>query len=460
MARSDEVVTLARAVPVYGAPLAVAGGMDALVAQLRAEFGPIAPVQVARGVGAWLVLDYHAVLDVLRDADRFSSDPRRRRPSGAGGGAADGDRLRQAAGTDGTEHQRLRGGLADALEPLRPARLGEATRLIAEGLISRFAPTGQAEIAGQFARPLAHHLTARILGLAPAEADALHRLTEARPAPGAPDPVLAFAEAVTAQRRLNGDAAAAPKDTPRRRRAVPAAAPAPAAPATAEPSGGVLGRLLEDPALRETEVRDQVAMLAAHAPLLGDLVTHTVAALVYDPVLRAAMAGGGVRPADAVEAALWRHPPLAVADRYATRTTRMGRALVRAGDHVLVGIAAAHTDPGLTGDGVRAGQRAHLAFGAGAHRCPAHHLAATIATHALTALLQALPDLHPTLPADRLRHRLSLATPGLEALPVAFTPVRDPGRPPVPEPAPPDVSNPLRRPPSHRPPRGDGGPGA
>ncbi|MGK5501480.1 hypothetical protein ACSNOF_26740, partial [Streptomyces sp. URMC 125] len=84
---------------------------------------------------------------------------------------------------------------------------------------------------------------------------------------------------------------------------------------------------------------------------------------------------------------------------------------------------AANTDPEVLPDGGRpvTGNRAHMAFGAGPHTCPAREQARLITRTAVTVLRERLPDMRLAVPEDRLVWASSPWTRGLAALPVRFT---------------------------------------
>lgn len=112
--------------------------------------------------------------------------------------------------------------------------------------------------------------------------------------------------------------------------------------------------------------------------------------------------------------------------RFAVRDTLLAGRRIRAGDMLVLGLAAANADPhgSLSLDADLMGNRAHLSFGHGEHGCPfpAPEVAEIIAGATVEVLLDRLPDLALSVPAESLVWRPSLWMRGLEALPVAFTP--------------------------------------
>jgi hypothetical protein len=103
--------------------------------------------------------------------------------------------------------------------------------------------------------------------------------------------------------------------------------------------------------------------------------------------------------------------------------------LLRAGDPLVVSLAAANTDPALMSS-QRTGNRAHLAWSAGPHTCPAQGPARLIAAVAIEKLLDRIPDIELTVPVEELRWRPGPFHRALAALPVRFPPA--PAAPPAP----------------------------
>jgi cytochrome P450 len=102
--------------------------------------------------------------------------------------------------------------------------------------------------------------------------------------------------------------------------------------------------------------------------------------------------------ANAVEESLRLEPAAATIDRYATRDVELGGAHIRAGDFVVISIAAANRDPAVfpdpdVFDAGRDNARLHLAFAHGPHVCIGMHLARLEAQTALARLLDRLPGL-------------------------------------------------------------------
>ena len=100
---------------------------------------------------------------------------------------------------------------------------------------------------------------------------------------------------------------------------------------------------------------------------------------------------------NAVEESLRLEPAAATIDRYMTRDVEFGGAPIRAGDLVVISIAAANRDPTVFADPdrydiTRENARLHLAFAHGPHVCIGMHLARLEAHTAVRRVLERLPD--------------------------------------------------------------------
>lgn len=102
----------------------------------------------------------------------------------------------------------------------------------------------------------------------------------------------------------------------------------------------------------------------------------------------------------------------------------MGGKLIRRGDVLILGIAAANDDPAIRPDDDSAGDpgnRAHLAFSVSPHVCPAQVPARLITRTAVNTALHLLPDMRLSVPADKVAWRLSPWTRVPVSLPVEFS---------------------------------------
>ena len=126
---------------------------------------------------------------------------------------------------------------------------------------------------------------------------------------------------------------------------------------------------------------------------------------------------------DALDEVLWTDPPVAnYGFTYPTYDVEREGYVMPADQPVVIAYKAANTDPSKRVDR-RTGNRAHLAFSAGPHTCPAKGPARVISSIAIEKLLDRLPDLDLAVAVHRLQWRPGPFHRSLAALPVRFTPV-------------------------------------
>jgi cytochrome P450 len=170
-----------------------------------------------------------------------------------------------------------------------------------------------------------------------------------------------------------------------------------------------------------------VMTAAGHQPT-ADWIGNSIRLMLTDNRFAASLGGGRHSVAEAMNEVLWEDTPTQnVAGRWASRDTRLGDYPIRAGDLLLLGLAAANNDPSVhdaTAGGFHNGNSAHFSFGHGEHRCPfpAQEIAEVIARTGIEVLLDRLPDLDLSVPADALSRRPSPWLRGMSQLPVVFTP--------------------------------------
>jgi cytochrome P450 len=346
-----------------------------VLARLRSA-GPAIWVPV---LGAWLVTGYDLAVAVLRDARTFTVDDPRFSTAKVVGPSM--------LSLDGAAHARHR---APFNRPFRHdevhARLAAFTRAETDRLVSVIAPHGAAELRRAVAGPLAVAVMAQVLGLGQVD----------------PAQVLAWYDGIVAA--VQAEAAA-------QAWADPAGAAAFAELAASLRGvidrGGRDGALLAEvvrptgvagPLTGEEAISNAAVLLFGGIETTEGMITNAMLHLLSSPAqLALVRAEPGLVPA-AVEESLRLEPAAAVVDRYATRDTRLGGAVIRAGDQVTVSIAGANRDPAVFADpdafDVRRPNAArHLAFAHGPHFCLGAHLARLEAQVAVETLLSRLPGL-------------------------------------------------------------------
>ncbi|MGO4128647.1 cytochrome P450 [Inquilinus sp. YAF38] len=167
-------------------------------------------------------------------------------------------------------------------------------------------------------------------------------------------------------------------------------------------AGGGLARRLHDAADREGGIDPAVVtanavgfLFQAHDAGAG-LLGNAVAALGARPELRRAAAADRASLPGLMQEVLRCDPPAQNTRRFVAEETVIAGQSLRAGDAILVVIAAANRDPALNPDPDRFDparpDRRLLTFGHGRHACPGDAIAAAIAVAGLDALLDRLPD--------------------------------------------------------------------
>ena len=420
---------------------------------LRERYGPVAPVLLHQQVPAWLVLGYHEVHRVAGHPELFSRDPRHwhswDRVPPDWPLLADVAPTPSVRFTEGAEHRRRAGAIADVLAAVDPFELRRRAEQAADAAVDRFARAGRAELMAEYAEPVPLQVMAGLLGLGEHEAAGLARGTAvgpqqrtSRPPDDAyvPDPDTGGhrsggrggrarpLEADAAAARVRGAVQALVARSRQARERSGTARPAPGADLTT--------LLLAHPAdLTDEEiVHDLLTLLAAGRRPTADWIGNTLRLMLTDERFALSLSGGRRSAGQALTEVLWTEPPTQnIIGRWAVRDTELGGQRIARGDCLVLSLAAANADPRVApavgGTGARfpgtLGNQAHLAFSHGPHRCPepAAALAGVIATAAVEVLLDRLPDLALPPGAAEPRWRPSLWQRGPAALPVVFTPV-------------------------------------
>ncbi|WP_353946790.1 cytochrome P450 [Streptomyces sp. HUAS MG91] len=378
---------------------------------LRSEHGPVAPVLLDGDVPAWLVLGYAEVGYVTSHDELFARDSRRwnqwehipadwplmpfvgYQPS--------------VLFTEGDEHRRRAGVITNALEQVDQFELARDCAQIADRLINTFAGSGQAELMSAYAHALPMRAAVQMCGmpeLADETQDLVDDLRISLDAHEGDDPVAAYVRVGERIARLVRE---------KRER----------------PGADVTSRMILDPAgLTDEEiVQDLISVIAAAQQPTANWICNTLRLLLTDERFAINVSGGRLSVGEALNEVLWLDTPTQnFIGRWAVRDTQLGGRQIRAGDCVVLGLAAANSDPQIWPEGhVGAENAAHLSFSNGEHRCPypAPLLADVIARTAVETLLDKLPDLVLAVEPAELSWRPSIWMRGLTSLPVSFTPV-------------------------------------
>lgn len=377
---------------------------------LRAQ-GPVGWAELAPGVPAYVVTDRRAALDLLRDSDTFSHDPRPWEATVADDSPVLGMmRWRpNSLFADGAAHVRYRASLIDTFDRIEPHDLRTRVHRAVRVLVGRFGPQGEADLVTDFARPLMALVFNSLFGLPDSDSDrlnaALGKMMEggAEAAEGEAEFGGYVLELIAAKTEQRGD------DLP--------------------------SRLLDHPAgLTPEEVTWQVFLTlgAGHEPT-ANLVSNALSRILGNPLYYSTLTSGARPVTDAVVEVLHHETPLAnYGIHYARSPVSFHGAWIRAAVPVVVSYGAlAHFTEREVTSGRHPRDASHLSWSAGPHACPVRQHTLLIATEAIERLTQWLPDLEPVLPRERLTWRPGPFHRSLTSLPVRFSP-RSPDQPGVP----------------------------
>ena len=386
-------------IPIYTAEFAA--DPHGFYQRMRERYGALAPVDLAPGVPATLVLGHRTAVRILEDPTHFPADPRawqQKAPAGLPIVAM--MRYRpNALRTTGSEHERYRSVTVAALAGVDLNSLRSVISRTAVALINEFCADGAADLIDRYVTPLVFRVLGEVTGCPPALADRL-------------------CTALTAvfDMRNDEDAVTAAETTLAELVAA----------ARAEPGDDLVSRLIGHSAqLSDDEVVDQ--LLAVHRAGIEparDLIANTLLLVLTDPRFTTNQVGFAPPTREALEEVLATEPPLAHHSIvYPPLPVLIEDVWLPADQPVLVSPAACHDDPERT-----AGRNPHhgpnLAWGAGPHACPAQARAITylLAEEAVDQLLDALPDLRPEFGPDDPVWRSNPFQRALTALRVTFPP--------------------------------------
>ncbi len=368
------------------------------------SYGPFAPVELAPGVDATLVTGYDAALQVLRGTDKFGKDSRRWRALNEGRIPQDSPVVPMmtyrpnAFYAEGDEHRRLRSSIDDCLARIDPNALRGYIEQSSDAIIDRFASTGEADLLGGYAKELPLRVLTQVFGCTPELGDRLY--TGIRGIFDGIEPEKAntiITEAIIELIALRRE----------------------------KPGNDMVTWLLEHESnLTDAELIDQLVVLTgASTEPQQNLIANALRLLLADDRFAGTLNGGSLPVEDALDEVLWTDPPMAnYGIHYAFHDVEIEGTRLAAGCPIIVSFAAATTEPSIVTD-QRAGNRAHLAWSAGPHGCPAQREARIIASVAIERLLDRLPDLELAVPVEQLEWRQGPFHRALIALPVRFPPV-------------------------------------
>ncbi|MFC3518874.1 cytochrome P450 [Streptomonospora nanhaiensis] len=381
---------------------------------LRATYGALAPVDFEAGVAAWLVLDYSALAEVLKDPHRFPRASGHWREQVEGRfhpGMAIHTLFSDRGGLnalclDGERHRRRRAAIKWALDTLGGARVRIDAAQLADIAVDGFCAEGRADIVTDFAAVVPALMLNRWFGMTQEE---FGDLVECMARQWEVD-----ADSIQAQQRLvkHGTRVAEAK-----RAALKAG--------EIGPGHDLVAALVSAPQnLTDIEIAfDLELLIAASVDPVKNLIASTVRLLLTDRAIASEVAGARVSVSDAVDRVLWTDPPIAtLPGRFPTADVVIEGRTVRAGEGLVPCYLAANRDPKLGAQTLGSGNQSYLSFGAGAHACPARGMGIGAVATAVETLRRRLPDMRLAVAADDIRPLPTVYRRGPQSLPVTFTP--------------------------------------
>ncbi|MFE7720279.1 cytochrome P450 [Nocardia rhizosphaerihabitans] len=391
-------------VPMYAPEFAA--DPQAAYREMRRRFGSVVPVELSPGIRATLVIGYHTAVRILNDPEHFPADPRTwQRSIPQDCPVLPMLQFRPAAlRTTGAEHARYRQANVAGIAGVDLYAMHATIEQFAIPLINSFCATGSADLLSQYAFPLVFQALNSMLGCTPEigtqVATGMAQIFEGDDAEAGNNLLASALTDLVALRQR-------------------------------EPGDDVATRLLHHPAaLTDEEMVHQLLVLygAGIEPMLN-LVVNTLRLMLTDDRFAGNVLGGSLSTRDALDEVLFTDPPLAnFCMTYPRQPILVDEMWLPAHEPVVISMSACNNDPAIAGRDV-VDNRAHLAWSAGPHGCPAKSVAYLIVQDAIDQLLDALPELTLAVPAGELVWRPGPFHRSLAALPVEF-----PKTPPLPMP--------------------------
>ncbi|WP_328666112.1 cytochrome P450 [Streptomyces sp. NBC_00322] len=378
------------------------GSPHALYGTLRQEHGQVARVLLPGDVPVWLVLGHRENLEVMRTPSLYSCDSRRWNVQLPPDSPLLPITMWQplVAFADGVEHARLRNAITESLGRFNRHGVRRYVVRYTNQLIDGFAATGQADLVADFAEKLPILVLSRLFGIQ--EKDALPLGEAVR------DMVKGTATALQSNQFVVDTMQTLIKRKKDR------------------PGEDFVSWLLSHEAgLTDDEVMEHLrhSLVAATEPTIN-LIANALRMVLTDRRFRGNLSGGQMTLPDALEKVHWDDPALPVVPtRWATGDTVLGGQQIKAGDMVMLGLAAGNVDPEIRPDLAASvyGNRSHLAFSGGPHECPGQDIGRAIADTGIDTLLARIPDIELAVHEGELHVTASWFSRRLDNLPVRFT---------------------------------------
>jgi cytochrome P450 len=382
------------------------------------RLGPVHPVTLADGHGAWLIVGYEEAKRALNDG-RLSKDMHAALASSDGAVVAEGlpgpSFARHMLTVDPPDHTRLRRLVSTAFTPRRVEGLRDRVQTLIDELLDAIAdagPSARVDLIGAFAFLLPFTVICELLGVPPADRAALGQGLGAMLVP------TTTAEEYARAKAASDDVVALLESLVERKQH--------------EPDDALVSALIAardgDERLNTQELLSTIfQLIVAGHDTTASLIGNGVVALLRHPdqLARVRSGASGTAIAGAVEELLRYDAPVPHATfRYTVAPVTFGDVTIPAGAQVIISLAAANRDAAQFDEPDRLDvdrpPTRHLAFGYGIHFCLGAPLARMEGQLALTSLLQRFPDLRLAVPEAALHwgHGDGLVLRGLTELPV------------------------------------------
>jgi cytochrome P450 family 142 subfamily A polypeptide 1 len=377
--------------------------------EVWAEMRRASPVHWDPVAQVWGIAKYHDVVAVEKNPKTFSSY-RAPRPHG--------EHLPMMISMDDPEHQRRRSLVNRGFTPRRVNGHEPMLRDLCRTIINKVAEKGSCDFVWDIAAPLPLLVIAELLGYDSSWHDDLLRWSEELMLPTEPDitpemiqqrleagsrTIMEFRDAqlgIIADRRKN------PRDDV----------------ITTLCEAEIEGERLDD----ESIVQETLLILIGGDETTRHVISAGMLALLENPDQLAALRDGDADIAVAAEEMIRWASPVQNMGRTATQDVVIGDQTIKEGQQLMLFYPSANRDDDVFADAqafdIRRQPNPHVAFGFGTHFCLGAALARLECRLMFTELLRRLPDLKLTTD-DPLPRRASNFISGLEAMPVAFTPV-------------------------------------
>ncbi len=368
-------------------------------ARMRRDGHKMVSVELAPGVPATLVIDYRTAVQILNDPEHFPADPRAWQstvPSDCPILPLIGYRPVPAR-TTGAEHQRYADAHTEAMRKIDLYAMHGQVEKLAIQLINSFCADGHADLIKQYSFPLSFAVCNVMLGCPPHLGD---RIAEG---------MTKIFDNVDAETGSQIVGAALMELLALKR---------------SEPGDDITTAMLQHPAgLSDEEILHQInSQYGAGIEIQQTLIANTLLRILSEQTLGDNVLGGSMATRDALDEVLFSDPPMSnFLITYPRQPTLINDFWLPANQPVVIGIAACNTDPQINSGNIL-GNRSHLSWGLGSHRCPAQDISYLVAQDAIDQLLDAMPELELNFPGEGPVWRPGPFHRSMTELPVVFPP--------------------------------------